>query len=129
MATRAKKPTFDIKNVLFAAAGGAAAGSITGLLENNIGYFQANPKMTPAAIGALSAAGLYFMDSEYHPLFYGMLGASAGDLADQFVSTAKGGQMKSIEIDESDLQELMPPAEISAGDEMLEIFEQLDKVA
>jgi len=128
MATRKKAATFDIKNVLFAAAGGAAAGAVTGLLEGNINYFQTNPKMTPAAIGVLSAAGLYFMDSEYHPIFYGMLGASAGDLSDQFVQAKSGGMTKSVALlDNDDLAQLMPPAGEEV-EEMDAMFSELDLI-
>ena len=82
MATRKKK--FDIKNVVFAAAGGASAGLITTVLENNISYFDENPKLTPLALAGITAAGLYFME-EYDAGFYGMIVAAGGDIAAQLI--------------------------------------------
>jgi len=84
----AKKKPFDIKNVMFAAGGGAAAGVLTNAIESKITFFADRPKMTPAFIAALSAAGIYFMDDEYHALFYGMLGASGADLGSQVIENA-----------------------------------------
>lgn len=124
MATRKQKPNFDIKNVIFAAAGGTVAGAVTGLLESNINYFGENPKMTPAAIGVLACAGLYFLDEEYHAAFYGMLGASAGDLSDQFVSTKKSATAKSVQLlDDNDLVQLLPAA---GSQDFEELFSELD---
>jgi len=133
MATRrTKKPSFNIQNVLFAGIGGATAGTLTGILEKNVNYFQQNPKMTPAGLGALSAVGLMFMEEQYHPIFYGMLGASAGDLFDQFVQDKMSGPKSGLMLlDEEDLTSLMAPG-MEPGVPMMadqdDIFAQLDLI-
>lgn len=93
MATTNKKQ-FNVKAVLFAAGGGIAAGVLTEVLEKNIDSFRNNPKMTPAALAVISAAGLYFAPDEYAPAFYGMIGASAGDIGAQLI---QGNQDKKLE--------------------------------
>ena len=95
----ATKKQFNVMAVLYAAGGGIAAGVVTEVLESNVDSFKNNPKMTPLAIAGISAAGLYFAPEEYAPVFYGMIGASAGDIGAQLIQGNQNKNMSTEVID------------------------------
>ena len=106
----ATKKQFNVMAVLYAAGGGIAAGVVTEVLESNVDSFKNNPKMTPLAIAGISAAGLYFAPEEYAPVFYGMIGASAGDIGAQLIQGNQNKNMSTEVIDfEMNDENLMLP--------------------
>ena len=106
----ATKKQFNVMAVLYAAGGGIAAGVVTEVLERNVDSFKNNPKMTPLAIAGISAAGLYFAPEEYAPVFYGMIGASAGDIGAQLIQGNQNKNMSTEVIDfEMNDENLMLP--------------------
>jgi len=123
MATSKKQ--FNVKAVLYAAGGGIAAGVLTEVLEKNIDSFKNNPKMTPMALAVVSAAGLYFAPDEYAPAFYGMIGASAGDIGAQLIQGQKEKMLetKAIEYD-MNMENLLIEPEMSQNIQPLEMFEE-----
>lgn len=106
----ATKKQFNVMAVLYAAGGGIAAGVVTEVLERNVDSFKNNPKMTPLAIAGISAAGLYFAPDEYAPVFYGMIGASAGDIGAQLIQGNNQQKMNTelIDIDMEDENLMLP---------------------
>lgn len=106
----ATKKQFNVMAVLYAAGGGIAAGVVTEVLERNVDSFKNNPKMTPLAIAGISAAGLYFAPDEYAPVFYGMIGASAGDIGAQLIQGNQEAKMNTevIDFDMNDENLMLP---------------------
>lgn len=106
----ATKKQFNVMAVLYAAGGGIAAGVVTEVLERNVDSFKNNPKMTPLAIAGISAAGLYFAPEEYAPVFYGMIGASAGDIGAQLIQGNQEAKMNTevIDFDMNDENLMLP---------------------
>lgn len=78
----AQKKTFEIKKIVMATGGGALTNVVLNILPDKIGLFQNKPALIPIAPALAASLGIYYLDKEYHPLFYGMLGATGAFTVD-----------------------------------------------
>jgi len=87
-----KKTKFDIMNIVKAGAGGGIGEVSIQLGSKYIPGADTNPMIGSLIPAILGSAGLYFMKNrQMDAVFYGMIGASGGEIADELLGETLEG--------------------------------------
>jgi len=105
------KTAEKLLGVLLATAGGFGATFGMNQLDTRVKPFRDNPILSPLTNAGVATAVLFTSPIGWHPLAYGMLGASGGDFANDLVNG-----LSRIQVDSSMNQDDMDEMEEGYGD-------------